>query len=148
MDFDYDNLIYYFLVIVLVIIFFSVLIGAFAYRVDEDFSEYYFEGEIEQSIELRENYCHNFVVENHNQRDEFYTYEINMEMQGTRYAIEGSDFVWTDKKSLGSGTFFLKEDKSQVVNFCYSIDKEFDFAKISVNFLGDDQSLFFTVVPK
>ena len=132
----------------LVIIFFSVLIGAFVYTVKEGYNEYYFDDELEQAIDIKTNYCHNFIVFNHNSKDLFYTYEIIMEVYGTKYVTKGDDILWSEKIDLGVGTFFLKKDKKQIVNFCYNIEKEFDYAKITINFLDDSQNLFFTVVPK
>ena len=142
---NYEDSVYYFVVIIFLIIFSSILITAFIFEIKEEYSAYYFVKEPPQSIIPGKDYCETFIIENHYNKDLFYHYTIDMFIERTLYASYGKDVVYSEEKDLGDVVLFLHEQDTEKINFCYSIEDSFNYAKIKINFLNDNQNLFFIV---
>src|SRR3989344_1589030 len=86
-----------------------------------------------------------FIILNHYNKDLFYHYTIDMFIERTLYVSYGKDVVYSEEKDLGDVVLFLHEQDTEKINFCYSIEDSFNYAKIKINFLNDNQNLFFIV---
>ena len=112
---NYEDSVYYFVVIIFLIIFSSILITAFIFEIKEEYSAYYFVKEPPQSIIPGKDYCETFIIENHYNKDLFYHYTIDMFIERTLYVSYGKDVVYSEEKDLGDTLKGIKEVMKKTV---------------------------------